>query len=59
MTTQIYLVKALGNTEKIKKEDFYANIKWFSFADALEAVEYEDISKLMLLAMKRIRHAGN
>jgi hypothetical protein len=30
-------------------------IKWFSFFDALDAMEYEDIGKLMLLAMKRIR----
>lgn len=58
MTTQIYLVRALGDTEKIKKEEFYASIKWFSFADALEAIEYEDIGRLMLLAMKRIRHQG-
>lgn len=59
MTTQVYLVRALGNTEKIKKEEFYAGIKWFKFGDALEAIEYEDIGRLMLLAMKRIRHAGN
>lgn len=58
MTTQVYLVHALGDTEKIKKEDFYANIKWFSFMDALDAIEYEDIGRLMLLAMKRIRHQG-
>jgi hypothetical protein len=30
-------------------------IKWFSFNDALDAIEYEDIGKLMLLAMKKIR----
>ncbi len=55
MTTQVYLVHAIGNTENIKKEDFYANIKWFPFVDALEAIEYEDIGRLMLLAMKKIR----
>ena len=55
MTTQIYLVKALGDTNAIKKEDWMNGIKWFSFHDALDAIEYEDISKLMLLAMKRIR----
>ena len=55
MTTQIYLVKALGDTDAIKKEDWMNGIKWFSFHDALDAIEYEDISKLMLLAMKRIR----
>ena len=30
-------------------------IKWFSFADALDAIEYEDIEKLMLIAKKKIR----
>ncbi len=58
MTTQVYLVQALADTEKIKKEDFYKSIKWFKFADALEAIEYEDIGRLMLLAMKKIRQMG-
>lgn len=55
MTTQIYLVRAKGDTEAIKKEEWMNGIKWFKFHDALEAIEYEDIGKLMLLAMKRIR----
>lgn len=55
MTTQIYLVRAKGDTNAIKKEEWMNGIKWFKFNDALEAVEYEDIEKLMLLAMKRIR----
>jgi 8-oxo-dGTP pyrophosphatase MutT (NUDIX family) len=55
MTTQIYLVKAIGSTDEIKKEKWMKDIRWFSFQDALDAIEYEDIGKLMLLAMKRIR----
>jgi 8-oxo-dGTP pyrophosphatase MutT (NUDIX family) len=55
MTTQIYLVKAKGDTNAIQKEEWMNGIKWFSFHDALEKIEYEDIGKLMLLAMKRIR----
>ncbi len=55
MTTQIYLVRAKGDTNAIKKEEWMNGIKWFRFHDALEAIEYEDIGKLMLLAMKRIR----
>jgi diadenosine hexaphosphate hydrolase (ATP-forming) len=55
MTTQIYLVRARGNTNDIKKEEWMNDIKWFKFNDALEAIEYEDIGKIMLLAMKRIR----
>ncbi len=55
MTTQIYLVKAKGDTAAIKKEEWMNGIKWFGFHDALDNIEYEDIGKLMLLAMKRIR----
>jgi 8-oxo-dGTP pyrophosphatase MutT (NUDIX family) len=55
MTTQIYLVRAIGDTNAIQKEEWMNGIKWFSFSDALELIEYEDIGKLMLLAMKRIR----
>jgi diadenosine hexaphosphate hydrolase (ATP-forming) len=55
MTTQIYLVRALGDTNAIQKEEWMNGIKWFKFYDALDAIEYEDIGKLMLLAMKRIR----
>ena len=55
MTTQIYLVRARGDTNAIQKEDWMNGIKWFTFAEALDLIEYEDIGKLMLLAMKRIR----
>lgn len=55
MTTQIYLVRAKGDTDAIQKEEWMNGIKWFPFHDALDAIEYEDIGKLMLLAMKRIR----
>lgn len=55
MTTQIYLVKALGNTNDIQKEEWMNDIKWFKFHDAIDVIEYEDIGKLMLLAMKKIR----
>jgi 8-oxo-dGTP pyrophosphatase MutT (NUDIX family) len=55
MTTQIYLVRARGDTNAIKKEEWMNGIRWFKFHDALDEIEYEDIGKLMLLAMKRIR----
>ena len=58
MTTQIYLVKAKGDTNAIQKEEWMNGIQWFSFAEALDKIEYEDIGKLMLLAMKRIRQGG-
>lgn len=55
MTTQIYLVRAGGDTNAIQKEEWMNGIKWFKFHDALDVIEYEDIGKLMLLAMKKIR----
>ena len=55
MTTQVFLVKALGNTDAIQKEEWMHDIRWFGFADALDEIEYEDIGKLILLAMKKIR----
>lgn len=55
MTTQIYLVRAKGDTDAIQKEEWMNGIKWFKFTDALDAIEYEDIGKLMLLGMKKIR----
>jgi 8-oxo-dGTP pyrophosphatase MutT (NUDIX family) len=55
MTTQIYLVRAKGDTDAIQKEEWMNGIKWFKFHDALDEIEYEDIGKLMLLAMKKIR----
>ena len=55
MTTQIYLIRAKGDTNAIQKEEWMNGIKWFKFHDALDAIEYDDIGKLMLLAMKRIR----
>lgn len=55
MTTQIYLVRALDNAEIPTKEQWMKGIKWFKFNDALSAIEYEDIEKLMLLAKNKIR----
>ncbi len=55
MTTQVYLVQALDDHERPIPEKWMKGIKWFSFTDALEAIEYEDIEKLMLVAKKKIR----
>ena len=55
MTTQIYLVRVRTSGEEIKKEDWMKGIKWFSFNEALDLIEYDDIAKLMLKAKTRIR----
>lgn len=56
MTQHMYLIKAMGDTSNIQKEEWMNGIKWFSAKDALEAIEYEDIHKLFLIALKKIRN---
>lgn len=58
MTTEIFLVQAQGDTDNLKPEDWMNGIKWFSTADALEKIEYDDIGKIILLGLKKIRQAG-
>lgn len=58
MTQQIYLVQAKGDTNKLKKEEWMNGIGWFPATKALDMIEYEDISKIMLLALKKIRDLG-
>lgn len=55
MTTEIFLVEAQGDTDKIKPQEWMTGIKWLPVAEALDKIEYEDISKLILLALKKIR----
>ena len=55
MTMHIFLIKALGDTNHLVKEEWMNGIGWFSFNEALEKIEYEGIEKLMLLGMKHIR----
>ena len=58
MTTEIYLVKALGNTNKINPEKWMNSLGWMPANEALDKIEYEDIGKLILLALKKIRQKG-
>lgn len=55
MTTEIFLVKALGNAEKVKPEKWMSGIAWMPTNEALDKIEYEDIGKLILLGLKKIR----
>jgi ADP-ribose pyrophosphatase YjhB (NUDIX family) len=58
MTTEIFLVHALGKTDELKPEDWMNGIKWFKASEALDKIEYEDIGKIILLGLKKIRNAG-
>ena len=33
-------------------------IRWFSFNEAIDKIAYDDIGKLILIGMKKIRDAG-
>ena len=58
MTTEIFLVQAEGDTDKLQPEDWMNGIKWFPAPEALDKIEYEDIGKIILLGLKKIRNAG-
>lgn len=58
MTTEIFLVQAKGDTNQLKPEDWMNGIKWFTAAEALDKIEYEDIGKIILLGLKKIRSAN-
>ena len=58
MTTDIFLVQAKGKSHSVKKEKWMANLAWMSANDALDKIEYEDIGKLILLGLKKIRKQG-
>ena len=55
MTTDIFLVHAQGDTDNLKPEEWMNDIKWFPATDAIDKIEYQDIEKLILLGMKKIR----
>jgi 8-oxo-dGTP pyrophosphatase MutT (NUDIX family) len=55
MTTDIFLVHAKKNSDDVKPEEWMNGIKWFKAADALDKIEYEDIGKIILLGLKKIR----
>jgi 8-oxo-dGTP pyrophosphatase MutT (NUDIX family) len=55
MTMHIWLVEGQGNTNHLHPEDWLNDIQWMPAAKAVEAIAYDDIGKLMLLGMKKIR----
>lgn len=56
MTTEIFLVEAKGDTNDLKPEEWMNGIQWFPAAEAMDKIEYEDIGKIILLALKKIRN---
>lgn len=54
---QTYLFKA-GKDENLKKEEWMHDVRWFDFDEAIDKIAYEDVTKLVLLARKRLRQKG-
>jgi 8-oxo-dGTP pyrophosphatase MutT (NUDIX family) len=55
MAMHIWLVKAHGDTNRLDPEDWLNDVKWFPAMEAVEKIAYDDIGKLMLVGMKKIR----
>jgi 8-oxo-dGTP pyrophosphatase MutT (NUDIX family) len=55
MTMHIWLVEAKGDTNKLNPEDWLNDVRWLSAMEAVDKIAYDDIGKLILLGMKKIR----
>jgi ADP-ribose pyrophosphatase YjhB (NUDIX family) len=55
MTMHIWLVEGQGETNKLLPEDWLNDVKWMPASEAVDKIAYDDIGKLMLVGMKKIR----
>jgi 8-oxo-dGTP pyrophosphatase MutT (NUDIX family) len=55
MSMHIWLVEGKGNTDKLHPEDWLNDIKWLPASEAVDKIAYDDIGKLILLGMKKVR----
>jgi ADP-ribose pyrophosphatase YjhB (NUDIX family) len=55
MVTHVYLAKSLNQKEVPRREDWMNGIKWFPASQAVDEIAYEQLSKLMLVGMKKMR----
>lgn len=55
MTMHIWLVEAQGSTNKLDPEDWLGDVKWMPASEAVDKIAYDDIGKLMLVSMKKLR----
>ncbi|MBW4061159.1 NUDIX domain-containing protein [Candidatus Saccharibacteria bacterium] len=56
MTTHVFLMEALGDTDAIVPEDSegIADAKWFDSVEALKLIEYRDTEKLFRLGLEKV-----
>ncbi len=55
MVTHVYLAKSLNHDETPRREDWMNGIRWFPATEAIDKIAYEQLSKLMLVGMKKMR----
>lgn len=57
MTTHVYLIEALGDTNAVIPEDSegIVDAKWFPKAEALELIEYKDTERLFRIGLSKLR----
>ncbi|HEX3082253.1 MAG TPA: NUDIX domain-containing protein [Candidatus Saccharimonadia bacterium] len=57
MTTHVFLMEALGDTDAIVPEDSegIVDAKWFSAEEALKLIEYRDTERLFRLGLEKLR----
>lgn len=57
MTTHVYLMEALGDTDAVVPEDSegIVDARWFPQAEALELIEYKDTERLFRLGLKKVK----
>ncbi|MBW3538490.1 NUDIX domain-containing protein [Candidatus Parcubacteria bacterium] len=56
MTTYVFLMEALGNTDDLKPElgEGITDAAWFPQAEALKLIEYKDTEKLFRLGLNKL-----
>lgn len=56
MTTHVFLIEALGDTEALIPEDSegIVDAKWFSRDDALKLIEYKDTERLFKMGLDKL-----
>lgn len=55
MTMHIWLVEGRGDTNDLEPEEWLKDARWLPVSEAVDKIAYEDIGKLMLVGMKRVR----
>ncbi|HVV26258.1 MAG TPA: NUDIX domain-containing protein [Candidatus Saccharimonadales bacterium] len=55
MTMHIWLVEAQGDTNALDPEDWLNDVKWLPASEAVDKIAYDDIGKLILVGMKKVR----